>query len=187
MIVQTHQQALETLRQSGFVFDDKIEWASQDIFSAQFTLPKIASKQTALARALVRRFTSGSAILLIEEFDIWESAQNLFLYSKISQIAIQSQEVVVIHDFPAYLSTPSKGNDDADYLEALFAISLYFCWGVLLCSLSPRIMMRTTNDEVMYVCAEDSIIIQEIQEITGNFGLQEISLGVTPGSITNRL
>jgi hypothetical protein len=114
-----------------------------------FAIPVDSGRKTALSRILASFFeTDDEALLWINEFGIWESSEDRYLFQGFRRSLGESSP---LHEKPGHVF--SKG--DLDAVRSLIAMTLYFVWGGILFSPAKGVAIKISHDEFITLYARD--------------------------------
>lgn len=120
--------------------------------------PTDSGRKTALSRLLVSFFdTDEEALLWINEFGIWPSSEDRYLFEGFRSFLGESSPV---HEKPGHIFS----KDDLDAVRSLVAMVLYFVWGGIMYSPAKGLTIRISHDEFITVLVrnpKDGSIITE--------------------------
>lgn len=124
--------------------------------------PTDSGRKTALSRVLASMFVGDEeALLWINEFGIWPSAEDWNLFDGFRVSLGESQSV---HEKPGHLFS---GNE-LKAAGSLVAMVLYFCLGAVLVSPSRGLVIKISHDEVIEVFvrtqADASALLSQLKE-----------------------
>jgi len=112
-------------------------------------------------------FTGHSIIFVIQEHGVWPSCENETLFLKYrSSVSDEGG----IDEYPFHIAQP----DEAEYVEGLLALSLYFIWGILLLNDTGDVFIRTSHDEWIEVASHDRDRLMAMTKLLDEFGLEKM-------------
>lgn len=127
-----------------------------------FAIPGDSGRKTALSRVLVSFFdTDDEAVLWINEFGIWESSEDRYLFHGFRSFLNEGRP---LHEAPGHIFSKEDGNA----VRSLVAMVLYFVWGAILFSPGKGLAIKISHDEFISIYVRNkedaSIISQKIKE-----------------------
>jgi len=114
-----------------------------------FAIPVDSGRKTALSRIIVSFFEyDDEALLWINEFGIWESSEDRYLFQGFRRSLGESSP---LHEKPGHVF--SKG--DLEATRSLVAMTLYFVWGGILFSPAKNLAIKISHDEFITIYVKD--------------------------------
>jgi len=114
-----------------------------------FAIPVDSGRKTALSRVLLSFFdTDEEALLWIDEFGIWPSSEDRYLFEGFRRFLGERSP---LHEKPGHIFS----KDDLDAMRSIVAMTLYFVWGGIMCSPAKDLIIRMSHDEFISVLAMD--------------------------------
>ena len=108
-------------------------------------IPADSGRKTAISRVLVSFFdTDDEALLWINEFGIWPSSEDGYLFQGFRRFLGESSP---LHEKPGHVFSKS----DIDAVRSLVAMLLYFVWGGILFSPAKGLAIKISHDEFITV------------------------------------
>ena len=112
-------------------------------------IPVDSGHKTALSRAIVSFFDADEeALLWIDEFKIWPSAEDWYLFNGFRQFL---GEPGSLSEKPGHIFS----KNDLDAVGSLVAMVLYFCSGAILFSPAKGLAIRISHDEFIDIYVRD--------------------------------
>ena len=114
-----------------------------------FPISVDSGRKTALSRVLVSFFdTDEEALLWINEFGIWPSSEDRYLFEGFRRFLGERSPV---HEKPGHIFS----KDDLDAVRSLVAMILYFVWGGIMYSPAKGLTIKMSHDEFITMFARD--------------------------------
>jgi len=114
-----------------------------------FAIPVDSGRKTALSRIIVSFLeTDDEALLWINEFGIWESSEDRYLFQGFRHSLGESSP---LHEKPGHVFSKA----DRDAVRSLVAMILYFVWGGLLFSPAKGLVIMISHDEFITIYLRD--------------------------------
>jgi hypothetical protein len=107
-------------------------------------------------------FEDRPIVLSIRQHGIWSSSEIVDVFLRYRSTFTRLED---IDDYPTHAATP----DEAELVEGMLALSLYFFWGVEIFSDKPDIFVRTSHDEYMNIYVQDAARFAEIKDAMENY------------------
>lgn len=134
--------------------------------STGYQIPHDCGRKTALARMLTHSVLSGGDFILgIVEHNVWPSSENEGFFVQYRSIF---GRYGTIAELPFHVATQKE----AEIIENLLAMSLYFSWGAIAASDNGNVLVRTSHDEWLEVAAKSEQRLAEICAMLDEFALK---------------
>ena len=134
--------------------------------TAVYNIPADSGVKTALARLVTHSIMSGRGYIFgIVEHGIWPSSENEPLFIRYRNSIGQAGS---LDDWPFHWASAG----DAEIVEGMLAISLYFIWGVIAARDDGRVVIRTSHDEWLDVAARTNRELARACRLLDGFGLE---------------
>lgn len=122
-------------------------------------VPPDSGRKTALGRAVASVFTDDDeAMLWINEYGIWPSSEDRFLYEGFRR---SLHEESPLHVKPGHLFS----RDELAAVASLVALVLYFVWGAILYSPARALVIKISHDECISVFARSGTAVSDVVEM----------------------
>ncbi len=145
MRIVGRDEAMKWVSQKGLVSEDGTVVLPNAQARAAFRIPPDSGKKTALSLALASLVTGGDESLLwILEHGIWPSCEDPFLFDGFRKSIAACGPV---SEHPAHL----YGRDDAQTVQSLLALILYFVWGAVIVSPEQGVLVDISHDEIIEI------------------------------------
>lgn len=139
----------------GFM-QDRLGWIMERSWKEKFThhltyrVPIDTGKKTALAKQLVSHFVDEKeGLLWIKDWAAWPNSANMNLFYGYRKSLSESRQLM---EAPFHVFS----SQDAQSLESLLDLTLYFYWDAILLGSSQDIVLTVSNDEIIEVYARRS-------------------------------
>lgn len=164
MRLLTFKETTALLLSSGFAHDARRE----DQQEVTFKIPCDTGRKTALARLLADYLsTEDSIALLITDWDIWPSSRCMLLFDAVRG---GSGDLRNVEEAPGHLFTTRE----LEFVDALFALMLYFYWDAFATGLSGKLSIKFDHDESIAIRSNSQAILDEICSLLLARGFHEI-------------
>lgn len=142
--------------------------------TSTFCLPKDSGAKTALARLIVHEvFANKATVLLLKETGVWDSSENPYLFTKFREAVSDDKNTKYepFDDYPFHYAEVSE----AEAMEGLVALALYFIWDVTLFDRECEMLIRISHDEWIEIGSSDIAQFNDVTALFNRFGLVSLA------------